>query len=162
LEHTLRHGFATPADQQQQQQQQGPVLSAAAVRLVLELQLLVAAEYQRRQRQQNQAPTSLLPMLMVHSVMVLHTLIRAVAHARCRCLPPEVLQQAGLQLLQALAAPLQQLQLAAGNSLLECTQQLESRHMGEACHALVAAACGLARRYIDGEVPRSIYSTPLE
>jgi hypothetical protein len=99
------------------------LLSAAAVRLVLELQLLAAGEVQRqRQRQrQRQQPASSADSdmqdkaadLLHHTNTLLGVQIRAAAAANRSCLPPEVLQQAGLQLLQALAAAVQQLQLCS-------------------------------------------------
>jgi hypothetical protein len=92
-------------------------LSPAAVRLVLELLLLVSALMQRRrtasqQQQQQRVDHDYGESLLLQANQVLHIQIRAVLQVTgASCLPPEVLQQAGLQLLQALAAPLQQLQL---------------------------------------------------
>jgi hypothetical protein len=78
-----------------------PALSPAAVRLVLELQLLLASTAQQQQQQQR--------MSCIHSCNAL--LVRRIkgflSITGSSCLPPEVLQQAGLQLLQALAVPLQ-------------------------------------------------------
>jgi hypothetical protein len=158
----LVRSFDKPA--QQQQQQQAALLSAAGVRLVLELQLLAAAEYQRCQQQMLQQTitqgqlTSLTTVLLTNSTRLLHTLIRAAAQASGSSLRPEVLQQAGLQLLQALAAPLQQLQLCRHQHLLEYTKLLFSYsvdgHMGEACHALITAACGPAGPDPDSELRR--------
>jgi hypothetical protein len=101
-----------------------PVLSAAAVRLVLQLQLLAASLVQRRRaakQQQQQQEVEVLEgvdALLVRNNHLLHVHIRAVLQCTSSSsLQPEVLQQAGLQLqqaglqlLQALAAPLQQLQ----------------------------------------------------
>jgi hypothetical protein len=96
-----------------------PVLLAAAVRLVLELQLLAAAAVQRQQQQQHDtmldSPDEAPVYLLQVSNSLLHNQIKAILQAGDSCLPPEVLQQAGLQLLQALAAPLQQLQLTECN-----------------------------------------------
>jgi hypothetical protein len=105
------------------EQQQDALLSAAGVQLVLELQLVAAAETQRWQQQQQQVPgkedlAKLTAVQLSSSTQLLHMLIRAVAQASGSCLPPEVLQQAGLQLLQALAAPLQQLQLSGAGRLV--------------------------------------------
>jgi hypothetical protein len=145
---------------------QAHVVSAAAVRLVLELQLLAAAEHQRwlqqqqhsEQQQQQDELGAVLSNLLTNNGVLLHVLIRAVAQGSSSCLPPEVLQQAGLQLLQALAAPLQQLQLSGHSMLLEYAQQLSSGgsrgHPGEACNALVTAACGPARQDMDGKLPQ--------
>jgi hypothetical protein len=97
-----------------------PVLSAAAVRLVLELQLLAAGAVQCLQQQQhgdnNLLNLSLkcLHRLLLATNALLQRQIKAMLQVESSCLPPEVLQQAGLQLLQALAALLQQLQLTAG------------------------------------------------
>jgi hypothetical protein len=71
----------------------------------------------------------------------------ALAQASGSCLPPDVLQQAGLQLLQALAAPLQQLQLSSeGHAMFmqKMSTELLHEHVSDACHALVTAACGPA------------------
>jgi hypothetical protein len=151
VHHMLALDIVTPADRQQ-----SPLLSAAAVRLALELQLLAAAEHQRRQQQDGLLP-ALATSLVMQSTRMLHVLIRAVAQAEGGCLPAEVLQQAGLQLLQALAAPLQQLQLSSDGRLLA---NMRSRHLGQmqgelddACHVLVAAACGPALEGVDGELP---------
>jgi hypothetical protein len=135
--------------------QQDPMLSAAAVRMVLELQLLSASEHQRqRLEQQDKASVAVFDFLVMNSRRLLHTLIEASAQASGSCLPPEVLQQAGLQLLQALAAPLQQLHLVDEVSLLErvlSTPSTEARgHMGRACNALVTAACGPASQGVVG------------
>jgi hypothetical protein len=48
----LLRSIGKPAEQQQQT----ALLSTAGVRLVLELQLLAAADYQRQQREQQQVP----------------------------------------------------------------------------------------------------------
>jgi hypothetical protein len=152
LSNSIMFSFATAADMQQF----APVLSAAAVRLVLELQLLAAAEHQQWKQQQlllqqvdESADSVAFGAMLSSSTRLLHTLIRAVAQASGSCLPPEVLQQAGLQLLQALAAPLQQLQLY-GQSALSIWD--EKQHIGEACHTLVTAACGPASEGVVGEV----------
>uniref|UniRef100_A0A383VUM1 MYND-type domain-containing protein n=1 Tax=Tetradesmus obliquus TaxID=3088 RepID=A0A383VUM1_TETOB len=98
--------------------------AAAAVQLVLELQLLAAGEVQRQraasqqqqqQQQQHNDESDMLESankLLFLTNELLQVQIRGALQATgSSCLPPEVLQQAGLQLLQALAAPLQQLQL---------------------------------------------------
>jgi hypothetical protein len=144
--------FSKPADQQY-----APALSAAAVRLVLELQLLAAAEHQRCDQQQQGDP-AITAVLLSNSTRLLHTLIKAAAQASGSCLPPEVLQQAGLQLLQALAAPLQQLQLSQDVKLVNYAQTLSlnsaSGHMGEACHALLTAVCGPGKAaVVERELP---------
>jgi hypothetical protein len=142
-----------------EEQHQAMLLSAAGVRLVLELQLLAAADYQRWQQQQ-QVPGQInveksTVALLSSSNRLLHTLIRAVAQASGSCLPPEVLQQAGLQLLQALTAPLQQLQLSGTGYLVQYAAMVSSTevrgHMGEACQVLLTAACGPAGQTPQGE-----------
>jgi hypothetical protein len=159
----------------QPDQQQSTVLSAAAVRLVLQLQLLAAAEHQQWQQQQQQqllhqegeaaAGPSDAVGLLVCSTQLLHTQIRAVAQSSSSCLPPEVLQQAGLQLLQALAAPLQQVQLCDDNYLLGYAKE-ESRSclegsMSEACHVLVTAACGPAAALTIGGELQTLANTAI-
>jgi hypothetical protein len=144
LSSIMMSGCFTEADQQQ-----ASVLSAAAVRVVLELQLLAAAEHQRSQQEDAAAEgTTVAADLLHRSTQLLHILIRAVAQASGSCLPPEVLQQAGLQLLQALAAPLQQVQLSSKGHLRERAEaeSIDGMNggMGEACHVLVTAACGPA------------------
>jgi hypothetical protein len=95
-------------------QQQGrtvcaPVVSAAAVQLVLELQLLAAGAVQRQRQPVTPAKHPL--RLLLANTTLLHRQLKAALQTSSGCLPPGVLQQAGLQLLQALAAPLQQVQL---------------------------------------------------
>uniref|UniRef100_A0A383VBS5 Uncharacterized protein n=1 Tax=Tetradesmus obliquus TaxID=3088 RepID=A0A383VBS5_TETOB len=93
------------------------VLSAAAVRLLLELQLLAAGAVQRG-RQPHQRQPARHDQLLQTSAALLQWHLKAALQAGRSCLPPEVLQQAGLQLLQALAAPLQQVQLTASDARL--------------------------------------------
>jgi hypothetical protein len=104
-----------------------PVLSAAAVQLVLELQLLAAGEMQRQRQQQQQLGTA---ALLLNCNVLLTAQIKALAqigYDSSSCLPPEVLQQAGLQLLQALAAPLQQLQLCSPKISCWGLQRMEAQ-----------------------------------
>jgi hypothetical protein len=128
------------------------LVSAAAVRLLLELQLLAAGAVQRQRL--HQVP-QLLPtgtsrrwhitnMLVANCRGLLTLLIRALAASVRSCLPREVMQQAGLQLLQALAAPLQQLQLTApGDSFYDDATSVGGlTGFGEALFVLVTAACG--------------------
>jgi hypothetical protein len=159
--HSLQAGFAEHAPHMH-------VLSAAAIRLVLELQLLAAAEHQRCQQrllQHGIKPAALahkmhelqvIAQLLVNSASLLHNLIKAAAQASGSCLPPAILQHAGLQALQALAAPLQQLQFFRGGCLLSYAKLHASENdgggLGEACYALVTAACGPAPQDAAGEV----------
>ncbi|KAF6251993.1 hypothetical protein COO60DRAFT_568147 [Scenedesmus sp. NREL 46B-D3] len=126
-----------------QQQHGGTVmLSAAAVRLVLELQLLAAGAVQQQQRQQSEERLQDIAWL-ADCNMLLVTQIRAAL--RCTgssCLPPEVLQQAGLQLLQALAAPVQQLQLCECQDTAETMPPLFGDSPRQ-LYALKAAAAGI-------------------
>jgi hypothetical protein len=92
-----------------------PALSAAAstaaIRMVVQLQLLAAGLLQQ-QWQQGQATALGAAALMSTCSCLLELQIKAVLQASgSNSLPLELLQQAGLQLLQALAAPVQQLQL---------------------------------------------------
>jgi hypothetical protein len=158
LLHYLQHNPHRVSGQQQLGSAAG-VVSAAAVRLVLELQLLAAgAVQQQRQRQhqvpqlqqQQQQPASPSEPLHSSDLLVfscrelLQVLVRELAAAARSCLPPKVLQQAGLQLLQALAAPLQQLQLSGpGGSFYDSAATSQSLpDLGEALYVLVTAACG--------------------
>jgi hypothetical protein len=126
------------------------VLSAAAVRLVLELQLLAAGAVQRlRDHPESVADADwqcewVTSVLYFSNILLQHQ-VRALLQAGSSCLPPEVLQQAGLTLLQALAAPVQQLQLSGTGSpnallqpLLMCEQGID-----EQLYVLRAAASGL-------------------
>jgi hypothetical protein len=100
-----------------------PLLSGAALKLVLEVQLLAAAELQRQRKQRSSSSveglTERLTVTLLNCNVLLQRLLGNMAEASGSGLPPELLQQAGLQLLQALAAPLQQVQLCkAGATLL--------------------------------------------
>jgi hypothetical protein len=140
-----------------------PLLSAAAVRLVLQLQLLAASFVQRQraskqqqlQRQQQQPPEQQLQgaedleeaeIWLMRTNFLLQLQIRTVVQCTGSCLPPEVLQQAGLQLLQALAAPLQQLQLCSSHdkdNLLELLDVWIHLRITQQLFALRAAAAGM-------------------
>jgi hypothetical protein len=134
----------------QRRNSSAPALSAAAVRLTLQLQLLAAGELQRQQQQQSGMQNKTAYSLCSCSRALLTQLQAAVQAAGGSCLPPEVLQQAGLQLLQALAAPLQQLlpllapvqQLPADQAafleLLDIEGNLELQ-----LYAFMAAAAGI-------------------
>jgi hypothetical protein len=133
--------------------------SSAAVRLVLEMQLLAAADLQRQQ-QTGQIPVADQTDLyrkrvrekhedaarsLLHSTQLLHLQIRdSLQASSSSCLPPEVLQQAGLQLLQALAAPVQQLQLGMFSEKMAEMAMLPSIGLSDQLFALRAAATGLA------------------
>jgi hypothetical protein len=130
-------------------------VSGAAVRLVLELQLLACGAVQRQrrwQRQQQQQRQQALPPedeavtdnFALQSWELLGLQIKALVATSHSCLPPEVLQQAGLQLLQALAAPLQQWQLSRlGDSFFQNeTANGALIHFGDTLLVLVTAACG--------------------
>jgi hypothetical protein len=124
------------------------VLSAAAARLVLELQLLAAGEVQRQQQQQQPEQLHAVGLMLdCHNMLVYQ--IRALSHIGCSsssssssCLPPEVLQQAGLQLLQALAAPLQHLQLSSASASPMNKMLFGQALLDEQLYALRSAAIG--------------------
>jgi hypothetical protein len=85
--------------------------------------------------------------LLIRSSCVLSMQIKTALHGSRSCLPPEVLQQAGLQLLQALAAPMQQRLLSKFGPYAETFDQLSE---GRLCCSLLhtpytlrAAAYGL-------------------
>uniref|UniRef100_A0A383WDM2 MYND-type domain-containing protein n=1 Tax=Tetradesmus obliquus TaxID=3088 RepID=A0A383WDM2_TETOB len=125
------------------------VLSAAAVRLVLELQLLAAALMQRQhaasQQQQRQGGAlNAGEALLLQTTQMLHLQIRAVLQVTgSSSLPPELLQQAGLQLLQALAAPLHQLQLCYPGRLLAGLAPHWGTVVGQQLLAFRAAGAGM-------------------
>jgi hypothetical protein len=161
-----------------QQQQLGSsaasvLVSAAAVRLLLELQLLAAGAAQRQWQRQYQVPQllqqqptstsrrrNIATVLLQNCRRVLALLIRALAVSARSCLPPEVLQQAGLQLLQALAAPMQQLQLRApGDAFYDDAAAVEGMTaFKEALYVLVTAACGAEQ--LEGERGEHRYRQP--
>jgi hypothetical protein len=137
---------------QQQLSTNAVVVSGAAVRLVLELTLLASSavqrqrEQQRQQQQQQQVLTSedqaITDTFALQTWNLLGMQIKALVAASRSCLPPEVLQQAGLQLLQTLAAPLQQWQLSrCGDSFLHVAAAIPL-FLGDTLHMLVTAACG--------------------
>jgi hypothetical protein len=133
------------------------VLLPAAVRLLLEAQLLAAglvqrlrtASKQQQQPQQQQQTEELqkdAEMLLLQTDHLLQLQIRAVLQVTgSSCLPPEVLQQAGLQLLQALAAPLQQLQLNASGAWLAEVDSEWRDCVHQQLLALRAAAAGMVQ-----------------
>jgi hypothetical protein len=128
------------------------LVSGAAVRLVLELQLLASGAVQRQReqhrQQQQQALTpedqAFTDNLALNSWDLLRLQIKALVATSRSCLPPEVLQQAGLQLLQALAAPLQQWQLSRTSDSFLRTADVAGvlPLFGDTLLLLVTAACG--------------------
>jgi hypothetical protein len=138
---------------QQQLSRNDLLVSCAAVRLLLELTLLASAavqrqrEQQRQQQQQQQQAMSpqnqeVTDVFAVQTWDLLMVQIKALAVTSRSCLPPEVLQQAGLQLLQALAAPLQQWQLSkAGDSFMN-NAGAGLPLFANTLQGLVTAACG--------------------
>jgi hypothetical protein len=139
---------------QQQLSRHPLVVSGAAVRLALELLLLATAavqrqrEQHRQQQQQQQASTpgkqTITNSFVLLTWDLLSAQIKALVATSRSCLPPEVLQQAGLQLLQALAAPLQQWQLSrTGDSFLHTAAVTGALPLfGDTLQLLVTAACG--------------------
>jgi hypothetical protein len=173
--HTINHYLYSHLESiagQQQLSRNAALVSAAAVRLVLELQLLASGavqrqrerqqqqqqqrtEQQRQQQQQRRQQTVTQEDRAITDVFSLQTFdllglqIKALAATSASCLPPEVLQQAGLQLLQALAAPLQQWQLCrAGDSFMHNAAVAGALpRLGGTLHGLVTAACGAPTTY---------------
>jgi hypothetical protein len=143
---------------QQQISRNAVLVSGAAVRLALELTLLASAvlqrrrEQQRRQQQQQQQQVftpedHIADHFAVGTWELLRLQIKALfaaSRTTGSCLPPEVLQQAGLQLLQALATPLQQWQLSrTGDSFLHAAAVAGALPVfGDTLQWLVMAACG--------------------
>jgi hypothetical protein len=140
---------------QQQLSRNALVVSGAAAQLALELQLLAAGAVQRQReqsrQQQQQRQQALTPgdqamtdSFALQTWQLLRLQVKALVATSRSCLPPEVLQQAGLQLLQALAAPLQQWQLSRTDDSFLRTAAEEGALplLGDALHLLVTAACG--------------------
>jgi hypothetical protein len=134
----------------QQQLSRNDLVSSAAVRLLLELTLLTSVavqrqrEQHRQQQQQAMSPQNqeVTDIFAVQTWDLLIVQIKALAVTSRSCLPPELLQQAGLQLLQALAAPLQQWQLSkAGDSFLN-NAGAGVPLFANTLQGLVTAACG--------------------
>jgi hypothetical protein len=122
------------------------MLSTSTVRLVLELQLLAVEELRRLQQQQQPAEEQqqyvVVAMLTNCNLLLGRQIRAALQHTSHGCLPIEVLQQDGLQLLQALAAPVQQLQLRQGQERLwNALSSFADTHMQ--LYALRAAAEGM-------------------
>jgi hypothetical protein len=134
------------------------LLSKQAMQLVLEVQLLAAGLVQRQrqerwQQQQQQQPQGQLgdvpqqsrcaAQLLVSRNTLLHAMIQAVMQLGYPGMAHATLQQWGLQLLQALAAPVQQLLLclgdASGTCLLSGADVLQQQ-----LYALRAALSGFA------------------
>jgi hypothetical protein len=130
---------------------------AAAVQLLLELQLLAAALMQRQraasqtqQQQRGESQKEAEELLLMQTNHLLQLQIRAALQATgSSCLPPEVLQQAGLQLLQALAAPLQQLQLGYPGGMPEKMIRVWGSCVRQQLLVLRAAAAGLASMEVE-------------
>jgi hypothetical protein len=154
--HFLHHHLQSIAGQQRMSRT-ALIASGAALRLVLELQLLASGAMQRQREQQRQQQQQALPsedkditeFFALQTWSVLRVQIKALVTTSRSCLPPEVLQQAGLQLLQALAAPLQQWQLSkSGDTFLRDVDAAGLLPLlGETLDELVTAACGAERSH---------------
>ncbi|KAF6263963.1 hypothetical protein COO60DRAFT_265702 [Scenedesmus sp. NREL 46B-D3] len=152
---TMQLGMPGSSACQQQTTQGAPQLSTSAVLLVLGLELLAASAVERLP----QLPGSLAALahrsdvaaVLLTSCVLLRQQTRAVLQATSSsCLPPEVLQQAGLQLLQALAAPLQQLQLSGADDTSLHAALLDTADLAEQLYASKAAAEGLQQEFSEG------------
>jgi hypothetical protein len=103
---------------------------------------------QQQQQQLQQASTpenqGIIDYFAILTWDLLEQLIKALVVTSRGCLPPEVLQQAGLQLLQALAAPLQQWQLSRSSDafLHDAAVAVMLPRFGNTLQQLVTAACG--------------------
>jgi hypothetical protein len=135
-------------------------ISSYPLDLTSEVQLLAAGLVQRQRQQQQQMqrqqplPLPQLPVavvtdvtssahLLMSSNMLLHAQIAGTMQLGYAGFAPEPLQQFGLHLLQALAAPVQQLLLCPGDA---CGTHLLSQAdvLQQQLYALRAALCGLA------------------
>jgi hypothetical protein len=116
--------------------------------LVLELQLLAAA-FVQRQRRQGAALVGVRDAtnLLLISNEVLHDHMLSLGQLSSPHLPPILLQQCGLQLLQALAAPVQQLLLEPDDDIGATLQTDEWQR--EQLYAFRAALSGCAMVQFD-------------
>jgi hypothetical protein len=160
------------------------LLSPHGVKLLLQMQLLAAGrvarqsrlrqqqradkkskEKQQTRQQQQQHEEEIDPRelnkhlqasLLLRSSSVLAMVIKTAVRGGRSCLPPGVLQQAGLQLLQALAAPMQQRLLSkASDPFVKESEDLLGSSVTSAAlygavlhtqYSLRAATCGLGPR----------------
>jgi hypothetical protein len=124
-----------------------PALSAAAVRLVLELQLLAAGAMQRQQQQHGssgQQAAGPPGVLLLHCNTLLQAQISALAQTGSNGVLAQLLQQHGLRLLQSLAAPVQQLQLrCSDNDVYVQSVEAALGDLPEQLSVLRAASSGL-------------------
>jgi hypothetical protein len=141
-----------------------PALQPAAVHLMLELQLVAAGLLQRQWQQGQKTAVYPVTNLVRLCCRVLELQIRAVLQTSSSdSLPLVLLQQTGPQLLQALAAPVQQLQMllahqqqlkdgVSGTQAMDMDNLFEALQLwtdlgspvGEVLYMLGAAASGLA------------------
>jgi hypothetical protein len=124
-----------------------PLLSEAALKLVLEVQLLAAGVVQRQRKQCSRSSveglTKVVTGVLLHCNVLLLSMLHCMAEASGSGLPPELLQQAGLQLLQVLAAPLQQVQLCKPGDTLLAIAEEGNGALQYQLYALKVAAAGL-------------------
>jgi hypothetical protein len=124
-----------------------PLLSEAALKLVLEVQLLAAGALQRQRIQRSSSDleglTGSLTSTLLNGNVLLLRMLQCLVKVSGSGLPPELLQQAGLQLLQALAAPLQQVQLCKPGEALLMQANDRVGALQYQLYALKGAAAGL-------------------
>jgi hypothetical protein len=123
---------------EQQPSMDAPALQAAAVHLMLELQLVAAGMVRQLQHGQKAAEEAF--TLMGLCCQMLRVQIRAILQTSgSNSLPLVLLEQTGLQLLQALAAPVQQLQLLLAHQQQQhkgstaCIQAPHNTNVSELC-----------------------------
>jgi hypothetical protein len=149
-----------------------PAQSPSAIQLSLQLQLVAASLVQRQRQEAQQQHAEEQPQkqqqqqqqqgretskekrdwacLLASSNALLQMQIRAVLQSGSSCLPQGLLQKAGLQLLLAVSAPVQQQISSSTSSSSSPTTGTQHKEAGEdtagqAMFALRAAACGLAQ-----------------
>jgi hypothetical protein len=136
------------SSQQQSELWQDWLISVEVTKIVLELQLLAAAFVQRQRRQGAVLHSGHAGELLVNSNSLLQDLILGFMQRGSPCLPPILLEQCGLQLLQALAAPVQQLLLQPDDIVAEHLLQLTESGGGQQQQLYVlrvaVSGCGVA------------------
>jgi hypothetical protein len=135
------------SSQQQSELWQDWLISVEVTTIVLELQLLAAAFVQRQRRQGAALHPGHTGDLLVNSNSLLQDLILGFMQRGSPCLPPILLRQCGLQLLWALAAPVQQLLLQpddVAEHLLQLTESGGGQQQQLYVLRLAVSGCGVA------------------